>query len=181
MSLTCQNCGAAMPEGAQVCPYCGAASSVNQQPQTPPQQQAPAQEQQYQAPPQGAQYQAPPQGAQYQVPPQGAQYQAPPQGTQYQQVPPSYQTPPYPGQQPVRPMPLGYNQKSKMAAGLLGIFLGWIGVHNFYLGYTGKAVAQLILGILSCGAISGIWGLIEGILILTGSIKVDGLGYPLRD
>ena len=26
--------------------------------------------------------------------------------------------------------------KSKMAAGLLGIFLGTFGVHNFYLGYT---------------------------------------------
>lgn len=33
--------------------------------------------------------------------------------------------------------------KSKIAAGLLGIFLGCFGVHNFYLGYTGKAVAQL--------------------------------------
>lgn len=27
------------------------------------------------------------------------------------------------------------NAKSKMAAGLLGIFLGSFGVHNFYLGY----------------------------------------------
>ena len=36
-------------------------------------------------------------------------------------------------------------QKSKIAAGLLGIFLGSFGVHNFYLGYTGKAVAQLLL------------------------------------
>ena len=39
------------------------------------------------------------------------------------------------------------NAKSKMAAGLLGIFLGQWGVHNFYLGYTGKAVAQLLLSI----------------------------------
>ncbi len=41
--------------------------------------------------------------------------------------------------------------KSKMAAGLLGIFLGAFGVHNFYLGYTGKAIAQLLISILSCG------------------------------
>ena len=34
--------------------------------------------------------------------------------------------------------------KSKIAAGLLGIFLGTFGVHNFYLGNTGKAVAQLL-------------------------------------
>ena len=74
--------------------------------------------------------------------------------------------------------------KSKIAAGLLGIFLGAFGVHNFYLGYTGKAVAQLLISILSCGFLafaSSIWGLIEGILILTGSISVDGNGVPLRD
>ena len=74
--------------------------------------------------------------------------------------------------------------KSKMAGGLFGIFLGAFGVHNFYLGYTGKAIAQLLITVLSCGilsAVSAIWGLIEGILILTGSIGVDGQGRPLRD
>lgn len=77
--------------------------------------------------------------------------------------------------------PIMGEQKSKMAAGLLGIFLGWIGVHNFYLGFTSKAVIQLVLGLLSCGTISGIWGLIEGILILTGSINKDANGVPLKD
>lgn len=74
--------------------------------------------------------------------------------------------------------------KSKIAAGLLGIFLGSFGVHNFYLGYTGKAVAQLLITLLTCGFgafVSSIWGLIEGILILTGSINVDGHGIPLKD
>lgn len=75
-------------------------------------------------------------------------------------------------------------QKSKIAAGLLGIFLGSLGIHNFYLGYTGKAVAQLLITVLTLGfgsIISGIWGLVEGILILTGSINVDAKGIPLRD
>ena len=40
------------------------------------------------------------------------------------------------------------NAKSKMAAGLLGIFLGSFGVHNFYLGYTSKAVTQLVLSLI---------------------------------
>ena len=74
--------------------------------------------------------------------------------------------------------------KSKIAAGLLGIFLGSFGVHNFYLGYTGKAVAQLLITLLTCGFgafVSSIWGLVEGILILTGSINVDGNGNPLSD
>lgn len=42
----------------------------------------------------------------------------------------------------------GYAQKSKIVAGLLGLFLGTLGVHNFYLGYTGKAVAQLLLTLI---------------------------------
>lgn len=77
-----------------------------------------------------------------------------------------------------------YQQKSKIAAGLLGVFLGVFGVHNFYLGFTGKAVAQLLISVLSCGvlaAVSSIWGLVEGILILTGSINKDSKGIPLKD
>ena len=75
-------------------------------------------------------------------------------------------------------------QKSKMAAGLLGIFLGALGIHNFYLGYNNKAVAQLLITVLSCGILSfasGIWGLVEGIQILTGSINVDADGNPLGE
>lgn len=78
----------------------------------------------------------------------------------------------------------GVTYKSKITAGLLGIFLGAFGVHNFYLGYTSKAVVQLLLSVLSCGtlaAVSEIWGVIEGIMILCGSIKQDGKGLPLKD
>ncbi len=74
--------------------------------------------------------------------------------------------------------------KSKLAAGLLGILLGSFGVHNFYLGNTGKAVAQLLITLLTCGlgsVVSGIWGLIEGIMILAGSINTDANGMPLVD
>lgn len=82
--------------------------------------------------------------------------------------------------------------KSKMAAGLLGIFLGAFGIHNFYLGYTSKAVTQLVLTIigiiLSCIVVGAflvlgieIWGLVEGIMILTGKINTDGKGNLLAD
>lgn len=74
--------------------------------------------------------------------------------------------------------------KSKIAAGILGILLGTFGIHNFYLGYTGKAIAQLLISVLSCftlSAVSAIWGLVEGILILTGSINTDADGKPLSD
>lgn len=74
--------------------------------------------------------------------------------------------------------------KSKIAAGLLGIFLGSLGVHNFYLGYTTKAVIQLVLTLATCGIgsiVTSIWGLIEGIMILAGSIDHDGQGNLLSD
>ena len=70
--------------------------------------------------------------------------------------------------------------KSKLTAGLLGIFLGGIGGHNFYLGYTGKAVGQIFASLCTMG-IGSIWGFIEGILILAGKIDKDAEGYLLTD
>ena len=81
----------------------------------------------------------------------------------------------------------GSGAKSKLAAGLLGLFLGTFGIHNFYLGYTQKAIIQVLLGTVGAlflfigPVVSGIWGLVEGILILTGKIAVDGKGNPLKD
>lgn len=88
--------------------------------------------------------------------------------------------------------PVPANAKSKVAAGLLAIFLGNFGVHNFYLGYTGKAVTQLVISIIGiplCCIVIGalmilaiwVWALIEGIMILTGSINTDADGNPLTD
>ena len=81
----------------------------------------------------------------------------------------------------------GENAKSKLIAGLLGIFLGGLEIHNFYLGYTKKAVIQVLLGMVGVllffigPIVSGIWGFGEGILILAGKINVDGKGNPLKD
>lgn len=85
-----------------------------------------------------------------------------------------------------------YKQKSKMVAGLLAIFLGAFGIHNFYLGYTNKAIVQLVCTIvgmlLSCLVIGAfvvfgmqIWAIVEGVMILTGKIEVDGKGTPLTE
>lgn len=82
------------------------------------------------------------------------------------------------------PKTVANTNKSKVVAGILGIILGSFGVHNFYLGYNGKAVAQLLLTVLSCFILSGIsalWGFIEGILILTGNIATDAAGNALTD
>jgi Predicted membrane protein len=78
----------------------------------------------------------------------------------------------------VKPNPDGTvgNQKSRLAGGLLNIFLPGIG--RIYLGYTGIGVAQLLVAIFTCG-FGALWSLIDGILILTGSVLFDGSGKPL--
>lgn len=85
-------------------------------------------------------------------------------------------------QAPVSATPL--SDKSKVAAGVLGILLPGLGAHNFYLGNTGKAVLQLVLSIVTFGAAS-IWGFIEGILILSSSTgskwHQDASGRELQD
>ena len=80
-----------------------------------------------------------------------------------------------------QPGPIGV-PKSKVAAGLLGIFLGSLGVHRFYLGHTGLGVLMLLLTLFSFGFLApfvGLWGFIEGIVILAGGIKTDSNGVPL--
>ena len=70
--------------------------------------------------------------------------------------------------------------KSKMVAGLLQLFLGTFGVGRFYLGYTGIGIAQILVTWLTCG-LGAIWPFIDAILILTGSVKEDANGNPLKD
>jgi TM2 domain-containing membrane protein YozV len=55
----------------------------------------------------------------------------------------------------------------KISAGLLAIFLGALGVHKFYLGYTTAGIIMLVVSLFSCGTIMGVIGLIEGIIYLT--------------
>lgn len=74
--------------------------------------------------------------------------------------------------------------KSKVAAILLAFFLGGLGIHNFYLGYTGKAIAQLLLTTVGSLLIFGplvtyVWVIIEFILLIVGSIKTDAKGNAL--
>ena len=53
---------------------------------------------------------------------------------------------------------------------MLGILLGALGIHKFYLGNVGAGIIHLVLTLLVITApISSIVGLIEGILYLTKS------------
>ena len=59
--------------------------------------------------------------------------------------------------------------KDKTAAGILAIFLGFFGVHKFYLGYTKEGAIMLLITIFSMGiAFPIVWAIaiIEGITYL---------------
>lgn len=62
--------------------------------------------------------------------------------------------------------------KSWVAAILLCFFLGGLGIHRFYLGYTWQGVVQL----LTLGGL-GIWVLIDFIRIIIKDLKPNGGEY----
>jgi len=81
-------------------------------------------------------------------------------------------------------------QKSRLVAGLLAFFLGSLGIHNFYLGYTNRGLTQLLIttlgGVLTCGfasAVVQVWAFVEAVLILTQSegYTLDAKGQALRE
>lgn len=79
--------------------------------------------------------------------------------------------------------PIG--KKSKIAAGLLAIFLGVFGIHNFYLGYTKKGTIQIVISlVLSWTGIAPIaieiWAIVEAVKILSGNM-LDAEGMTLHD
>jgi TM2 domain-containing membrane protein YozV len=61
-------------------------------------------------------------------------------------------------------MPLYIRRRSRLTYILLGVLLGAFGGHNFYAGYTKRAVVQLLLTMLTCfygGIVSWIWAIVE--------------------
>ena len=56
--------------------------------------------------------------------------------------------------------------RSKIAAGILGILLGGIGAHKFYLGQIGKGILYVLF---AWTGIPAIIGLIQGVIYLTQS------------
>jgi hypothetical protein len=64
------------------------------------------------------------------------------------------------------------DNKSQLTAVLLCFFLGGLGIHRFYLGYTWQGIVQL----LTLGGL-GIWALIDFIRILTGSLQPKNSEY----
>ena len=149
------------------------AQSAAWQPETPVQgqpyvQQPGAQQpaQPYAAPQQGSPY-AQAQAAQQPFGAQPGYGSVPPQNPYGQQAQYGYQQP-Y-----VAP---AVGEKDHVAAGLLALFLGWLGVHKFYLGYNTSGFIMLgtsiLGGILTLSVASwAIWviAIVEGIFYLSKS------------
>jgi TM2 domain-containing membrane protein YozV len=81
-------------------------------------------------------------------------------GFQHPGVP---QQPWYP--QGAHPVPK-YN---RVTLGVVAILVGWLGIHKFMLGQTTAGIIMLLISLFTCGMVSSVIGLVEGILYLTKS------------
>ena len=95
--------------------------------------------------------------------------------------------PPQYGQQPMYPPQPGYavpvyiaaQPKNHTVAILLCFFLGFLGIHRFYMGRVASGLIMLALNIISAGLLS-IWTYID-MIILTFSNFNDSNGMPLAE
>ncbi|MCK6486712.1 MAG: NINE protein, partial [Phycisphaerae bacterium] len=71
-----------------------------------------------------------------------------------------------------------FPQRDRLTVGMLGLFLGPLGVHRFYTGHVAIGVWQILATLFSAG-FAGLWGIIEGIMVLSHSDYRDSLGRPL--
>ena len=67
-------------------------------------------------------------------------------------------------------IPKSREESKRVLAGVLGILFGALGIHKFVLGYTNERIIILAITLVTCGigaAVTGIIGLVEGIVYLT--------------
>lgn len=130
-------------------------------------------------------------GHEYATPGQPTYGQAQPTYGNYQAYGPFDPAAPY-GRDPLNGEAL--SEKSRLAAGLLQILLGFVGIcgiGRLYIGSTGVGLAQLVLVLIGYATmfiligfvivpIVWLWAFIDGILMLTGTVR-DAQGRKLRN
>lgn len=175
--MNCPSCGALIADGSSFCSSCG--SSVAQQAASTPVPGQPVQPGYVAAPGQPAQ----PVQSGYATP----QPQQPPVQPGYAATPAQPAQPGYQPAQPAQPVagaPAGA-QKNKVAAGVLGILLGSLGIHKFYLGYSKEGLIMILVSLIGsiftfgiAAGVMGIIGIVEGIIYLT---KTDDEFYRMYE
>jgi len=68
---------------------------------------------------------------------------------------------------------MALSRKSRLVAAVLCLFLGYLGIHRFYVGKVGTGILWLLTG-----GIAGIGIIVDFIMILVGSFT-DSEGYYL--
>lgn len=68
--------------------------------------------------------------------------------------------------------------KSKVTAGVLGILLGGLGIHHFYLGSSTAGIICIVAS--CCVGLGSVLGLIEGIMLLVMSDEEFDAKYNAR-
>lgn len=164
--MYCTECGKAIPDGVKFCPECGTALEAT----TKAAGAAGAAAGAAAAGATGTSAGAAQPGQPYTQP----GYAQPQPGQQ------SYTAPGYAPQQSyaqpyVQPTVVPGAKKDRIVAGLLAIFLGWLGIHKFYLGFTAPGVIYLVIslvGLIFGGVptlVMAVLAIIEGIMYLTKS------------
>ena len=75
------------------------------------------------------------------------------------------------------PSSSGKRNKNWLTALLLSIFLGYLGVDRFYMGYTGRGILKLLVSIVTIGMGAWIWWIIDIILIAVKSPSFKGINW----
>lgn len=73
----------------------------------------------------------------------------------------------------------GESNKSRLAYILLGVFLGALGIHNFYAGYVGRGIAQLSLTLLTGWLIFPLIAIAVWVIVEVCTVKKDAKGLLL--
>ena len=77
-----------------------------------------------------------------------------------------------------RSLMLPRSDKSRTASGILQLVFPGLG--RMYLGYAALGVIQFVITVATCG-FAHIWSMVDGILILSGKVRIDGYGRALED
>ena len=70
------------------------------------------------------------------------------------------------------------SRKSRTVAALLAFFLGYLGIHRFYVGKVGTGILQILA--TCCFGLGAVWALIDFVIIIFGNFK-DGEGRYIVD